>query len=191
MDQFSSTPTERSLYIGNALGCIIYGAFDCRVRISKFEEMAAIGIQLCITLKTVYLLTSNPTHDKAGKRRRWFFIGYSVILLILMTFAFSTNVLAGQLMWIEHRDSPGGPFEYFLSQGSRWIGVLGSSTDIVGNFMGDALLVGERPDTIIVLTLLSDLPVLHYLELHLGGSSTDFNIPRLHKWVNWYFASQR
>jgi hypothetical protein len=48
----------------------------------------------------------------------------------------------GQLMWIEHRGFPGGPFSYYLSQGSSWTQVLGSSMDIVGNFMGDALLVG-------------------------------------------------
>jgi hypothetical protein len=54
----------------------------------------------------------------------------------------------GQLMWIEHRDFPGGPFPYYLSQGNNWIEVLGSSTDIAGNFMGDALLVSvdEPPD---------------------------------------------
>jgi len=84
-----------------------------------------------------------------GRRGDQFLIGYSVILLILVTFAFFTNVLMGQLMWIEHRDFPGGPFSYYLSQGSGWIEVLGSSTDIAGNFMGDALLVGagEPPDT--------------------------------------------
>jgi len=104
---------------------------------------ARIGILLCITSTSVYLLASNPTHDKEGKRRNQFLIGYSITLLILMTFASSTNVLMGQLMWIEHRDFPGGPFSYFLSHGSSWIQVLGSATDIVGNFMGDALLVSE------------------------------------------------
>jgi hypothetical protein len=60
-----------------------------------------------------------------------------------MTFAFSTNfVLMGQLMWIEHLDFSGGPFSYYLSQGSSWMEVLGSSTDIVGNFMS----AGEPPD---------------------------------------------
>ena len=105
---------------------------------------ARIGIQLCITSASVYLLASNPTHDKVGKRRNQFLIGYSVILLILMTFAFSTPVLMGQLMWIEHRDFPGGPLSYLLSHGSSLI--VGLGTSIVGNFMGDALLVGEPSD---------------------------------------------
>ena len=104
---------------------------------------ARIGIQLCVTSVSVYLLASNPTHDKVGKRRNQFLIGYSVILLILMTFAFSTPVLMGQLMWIEHRDFPGGPFSYILSHASSWIARLSISTRIVGNFMGDALLVDE------------------------------------------------
>jgi len=103
---------------------------------------ARIGIQLCVSSASVYLIASNRTHDKVGKRRDQFLIGYSVILLILVTFAFFTNVLMGHLMWIEHRDFPGGPFYYYLSQGCSWVVVLGSSTDIAGNFMGDALLVG-------------------------------------------------
>ena len=107
---------------------------------------ARIGIQLCITSVSVHLLASDPTHDKVGKRRNQLLIGYSVILLILMTFALSTNVLMGQLMWIEHRDFPGGPFSYLLSHGSSWIEVLGTSTNLVGNFMGDALLVSEPSD---------------------------------------------
>jgi hypothetical protein len=104
---------------------------------------ARIGVLLSITFASVYLLASEPTHDKVVKRRNQALIGYSVILLILMAFALSANVLMGQLMWIEHRDFPGGPFSYMLSHASSWIEVLGSSTDIVANFMGDALLVGE------------------------------------------------
>lgn len=103
---------------------------------------ARTGVLLCITFASVYLLASDPTHDKVVKRRNRFLIGYSVILLVLMAFALSANVLMGQLMWIEHRDFPGGPFSYMLSYSNSWWEVLGSSTDIVANFMGDALLVG-------------------------------------------------
>jgi hypothetical protein len=62
-------------------------------------------------------------------------------LLILLTFATATNLLQGQLMWINHRDYPGGPYAYFLSTTDSWFETLGTATDVVANIMADALLV--------------------------------------------------
>jgi len=47
----------------------------------------------------------------------------------------------GQLMWIQHRDDPGGPYAYFVASANSWFETLGTATDIVANIMSDALLV--------------------------------------------------
>lgn len=64
-----------------------------------------------------------------------------MILLILMTFAFATNAVMGQLMWINHRNDEGGPLAYFAASTNSWFETLGTSLDVVANIMADALLV--------------------------------------------------
>ncbi|KAL0562817.1 hypothetical protein V5O48_019261, partial [Marasmius crinis-equi] len=61
-------------------------------------------------------------------------------MLVCMTFALATNGLAGQMMWIEHRDVEGGPYQQFLDTASDWENVTGTAFDQFGNFLGDLLL---------------------------------------------------
>lgn len=98
------------------------------------------GILLCITFSSIYLLMVIKG-SKEERRRNHSYIAYSAVLLILLTFAFATNGLQGQLMWINHRDYPGGPYAYFLASTNSWFETLGTATDIVANVMADALLV--------------------------------------------------
>jgi hypothetical protein len=62
-------------------------------------------------------------------------------MLILTTFAMSANQLMGELMWIEHRNAPGGPFVYYSENSTLWFNILGTTSCIVGNYLNDALLV--------------------------------------------------
>ena len=57
----------------------------------------------------------------------------------------AANQLMGQFMWIEHRNYPGGPFNYYLENSTLWINVFGTATCIVGNYLNDALLVLRVP----------------------------------------------
>ena len=70
-----------------------------------------------------------------------FYVIYGFVMLFLTTFAMAANQLMGQLMWIEHRNFPGGPFNYYLLNSTLWINILGSAACIVGNYLNDALLV--------------------------------------------------
>jgi hypothetical protein len=53
----------------------------------------------------------------------------------------SANQIMGQFMWIEHRNFPGGPFEYYVENSTLWINILGTTACIVGNYLNDALLL--------------------------------------------------
>ena len=70
-----------------------------------------------------------------------FYVIYGFVMLILFAFAMAANQIMGQLMWIEDRNFPGGPFDYYMANSTLWINILGTATCIVGNYMNDALLV--------------------------------------------------
>lgn len=69
------------------------------------------------------------------------YITYGTVILILLTIDISTNAIFGQLMWIEHRDVPGGPAAYMGENLTLWVNTLGTASGVAVNFMGDALLV--------------------------------------------------
>jgi len=130
---------ERSLYIGNALGYILYGiSIRLHVGASVFINHL-LGLQLYMAWHSIILLKEirGPTH----RRIRNGYISYTISMVILMAFALAANALMGQLMWIEHRNDPGGPMQYYTEKSTVWFNVLGSVTDIFADFMSNALLV--------------------------------------------------
>ncbi|PAV21721.1 hypothetical protein PNOK_0167800 [Pyrrhoderma noxium] len=62
-------------------------------------------------------------------------------MVVIYAFAFSSDALYGQLMWIEHRDFPGGPVAYFIANSSIWDQDLGTTAAMVTNWLGDGLLL--------------------------------------------------
>ncbi|KAI0311940.1 hypothetical protein OF83DRAFT_706170 [Amylostereum chailletii] len=111
---------ERALYVGIAFAGILY------------------GVILCIGFTAIHYLLKRR---RASWRSQLFTISYVVIMLVCFTFAYVANAYMGQLMWIEHRDFPGGPYVYYLAKSTLWINVLGSATDILANILGDAYLL--------------------------------------------------
>ncbi|KAJ8076158.1 hypothetical protein PM082_022143 [Marasmius tenuissimus] len=115
---------ERCFYIGNLLQSFMY------------------GITVYLAYSSISMLRSNqPLSKGQTKGSRQFLIIYVIAITISMTFALATNGLAGQMMWIEHRDVEGGPYMYFLITASNWTNVLGTAMDMFGNFLGDLLLL--------------------------------------------------
>lgn len=119
-----TAPFERSLYVGNALGGILY------------------GIQIYLVFHSCYILLDSKSGFQGWKSPTVkFYVIYGIAMLVLTTFAMAANMLLGQLMWIEHRDFPGGPFAYYVANSTLWINILGTTASIVGNYMNDALLL--------------------------------------------------
>lgn len=113
----SSLKFERCFYVGNILGAIIY------------------GVQIYIAINSIRLLarSSRTFYSK-------FLVGYVILMTICMTVAIAATAFAGQAMWIDHRDFPGGPFAYHRSTSSNWFNALGTACVMFANFMGDGLL---------------------------------------------------
>lgn len=99
------------------------------------------GLQFAMFCQSAYYQLKDARHSPRSNR---FYIAYGAVLLILITFATSANAVFGQLMWIEHRDYPGGPAAYFNDNASIWVQTLGSAADVTGNIMGDGLLVSAH-----------------------------------------------
>ncbi|KAJ7596333.1 hypothetical protein C8J56DRAFT_722979, partial [Mycena floridula] len=65
----------------------------------------------------------------------------SSLLLALITVYVVMNTAVGELMWIDHRDTPGGPILYFLSILSRWWHIVGDAAGQATNIVADGLLI--------------------------------------------------
>lgn len=139
----------------------------CLVQRSKLNGLLLIafpsGLQFAMFCQSAYFLLRGPQHDR---KSNYFYIAYGAVILILITFATSANAVFGQLMWIEHRDYPGGPANYFMENAAIWVETLGSAADVTGNVMGDALLVSAH------LTSLSNVQSLISLGQYLFCSCT-------------------
>ncbi|THU95088.1 hypothetical protein K435DRAFT_779137 [Dendrothele bispora CBS 962.96] len=116
----ASLTFERCLYIGNILGGIIY------------------GLELYIAFNCMYLLLHDPSRSQVHRN---FYITYVIVMMLSQTISFASNAGVGQLMWIEHRDFPGGPIAYFNATSTDWNNVIGTIFIEVTNFMGDLLLL--------------------------------------------------
>ncbi|KAF7330354.1 hypothetical protein MVEN_02473700 [Mycena venus] len=112
-------PLERSWYIGLVMFAILY------------------GIELCMCFMSFYFLWTSPKNEKS----RYFYIAYSGVLLVLITIALASNEFFGQMMWIEHRDFPGGPVAYFTANIAAWYNTFGTAADVTANVLGDGLML--------------------------------------------------
>lgn len=105
--------------------------------VNRVADSLLAGIQLCMFFLTNYFVIYHPS-----KRSSSFYIVYSAALLFLWTIALACNAIFGELVWIDHRDVPGGPAAYFDENISAWYNTLGTAAGVCLNFLGDALLVG-------------------------------------------------
>lgn len=141
---------ERSLYVGNALGAILYGENILAGRglmfIPKITRLllSPSGVQLTLCFQSIYFLsrcTSSGAPDPTKRRRNIFYIAYSLVLAVIVAIGLAANFVFGQFIWINHRDVPGGPPVFFEENTNAWYNTFGTSAGAAGIFMGDALLV--------------------------------------------------
>ncbi|TFK71054.1 hypothetical protein BDN72DRAFT_895911 [Pluteus cervinus] len=154
-------PLERSFYIGNMFGGLMF------------------GIQTWIAFQSIYLLRKFPSQDR---RTKVAYITFTTVLLLLLCMSYVANALMGEFMWIERRSSPGGPVAWYLEHSSIWFNVLGTSTDVTANLMGDSFLLyrcyvmwSDRLWVLILPALLllasNTLAIISVVQSALPGSS--------------------
>ncbi|KAF8841497.1 hypothetical protein BDN67DRAFT_1010570 [Paxillus ammoniavirescens] len=96
------------------------------------------GVELVLYFKTMQLLLGN-----SGKRKRsdLFYAFFSTMMLFLISIWLVTQVIFNERMWIEFRDYPGGPGQYWADHISDWYTDFGSTAQIMLQLMTDALMI--------------------------------------------------
>ena len=79
--------------------------------------------------------------NKETPGRKKLYIWYSLIQLLLVTVQLCLNIVTGKLMWIDHRDTPGGPVGYYVSSNSNGLRICVISCVLLSMGMTDGLLV--------------------------------------------------
>ncbi|PBK74213.1 hypothetical protein ARMSODRAFT_951814 [Armillaria solidipes] len=110
---------ERGFYVGITLGAILY------------------GVEIVLFFQSMYYLV----YSTAETKTKILYNAYGTVLFILATISVVANGYFGQLVWIEHRDFPGGSGAYFLANVSLWLNTFGTVADAAANVFGDALLL--------------------------------------------------
>jgi hypothetical protein len=87
--------------------------------------------------QSVYYLNAGP----GSRKSKNFYVGYSVVLMLLITIALACNQQYGLEMWINHRDVEGGPAAYFVENIAIWYNTLGTAADVTANVLGDGLML--------------------------------------------------
>jgi hypothetical protein len=136
-DNIDNTSFQISTYIATNLSEVLYGESNGPYPPSD-TSLVHTGIELVLYFKTMQLLLSGR-----GKRKRsdLFYAFFSTIMLFLISVWLVTQVIFNERMWIEFRDYPGGPAQYWSDHISDWYIDFGSTAMIVLQLMTDALMV--------------------------------------------------
>ncbi|THV02666.1 hypothetical protein K435DRAFT_852690 [Dendrothele bispora CBS 962.96] len=97
------------------------------------------GLLVWIVFQSVYFLIALP--PRRGGRVQTFYVVYSLTIFAFMTADKACNLILADRMWIDHRNSEGGPLAYFAIHLQDWYNVFGSATAMFVNFLGDGLLL--------------------------------------------------
>lgn len=98
-----------------------------------------VGIQLTLYLSCAIFLWSDR---RARSARFLFLLGYITVLILIATFFAAVQARTTEETYVDNRNFPGGPWQYFLSTEYLPINVMFYSTFIAGTFLADLLMVG-------------------------------------------------
>ncbi|EIW80929.1 hypothetical protein CONPUDRAFT_153469 [Coniophora puteana RWD-64-598 SS2] len=110
---------ERSLYVGNALSCILY------------------GFNLHAYFATVLALKNS----KSRSVPRIFYNVFGGIMLLFVTCALVTSELRGQFAWIDQRGQSGGPEAYLQQNVTEWYVTISSVATLLADAMSNGLMM--------------------------------------------------
>ena len=86
----------------------------------------------------VYCVANRPAGHRKGQK---FYVIYGGILLSLTTIEVALDALWGELMWIDHRNYPGGPLGFYQASEVAWYTAFACAAGVTANILGDGLLV--------------------------------------------------
>ena len=95
-------------------------------------------MEVCTFFASVYCIFHRPSNYR---KRQKFYIIYGAILFALVTIEVSMNAMWGTLMWIDHRNDPGGPVKFYGVSEGEWYNAVDLTAHATANVLADGLLV--------------------------------------------------
>lgn len=100
--------------------------------------MSFYGVEVFIYAFSTHLILCLPPSTRKG---RLFYVYLGAVILVLVTVVVFTDAVFLQLMWINHRNDPGGPLGFLAENSSVWWQTLGTGCNELTNLIGDGLLL--------------------------------------------------
>ncbi len=75
------------------------------------------------------------------RKRYKLYIVYGAILFVLVTIEVALDAMWGTLMWISHRNYPGGPLGFYGVSEGAWYNAVDLTAHATANILADGLLV--------------------------------------------------
>ena len=82
------------------------------------------GIFFLLTVQATVALVQKPRYPSQVAHNRWILLSYVWITFILATVGFAGNALYTQMIWIDLRNTPGGPTALILNELNYWINIM-------------------------------------------------------------------
>jgi hypothetical protein len=95
-------------------------------------------MEIFIFFAAVYCVRHWPSGNRKSQK---YYVAHGGILLALSTIEVVVDTTWGRLMWIEHRNDPGGPLGFYSASVSTWYCILGVAACAMANILGDGFLV--------------------------------------------------
>ena len=95
-------------------------------------------MEMFIFFTAVYCVRHQTSRNRKSQK---YYVTHGGILLALTTIEVVVDTTWGRLMWIDHRNDPGGPLGFYSASVSTWYCILGVAACAMANILGDGLLV--------------------------------------------------
>ncbi|KAF8587765.1 hypothetical protein K439DRAFT_1337087 [Ramaria rubella] len=116
---------------------------------SRFDGMildgVSYGILFVLTVQCTYALMNKSQYAggslKTETRSRWLLLLYIFVTFTLATVGFAGNAKYSQMIWIDLRDSPGGPEELIINELGFWENRMALTSYYIMSWIMDVLLI--------------------------------------------------
>lgn len=129
---------ERGFIAGGFLGGVGYGKLYDAIQNQWLKK--STGIQFTLYLSCAMFLWNDR---RARSGRFIFLLVYITVLIIIATIFAAVQARTTEETYVDNRNFPGGPWQYFLSTEYLPINVMFYATFIAGTFLADLLMVGD------------------------------------------------
>ncbi|KAF5378251.1 hypothetical protein D9757_009144 [Collybiopsis confluens] len=136
---------ERAILVGDALSEMVYGAV------------------VVVFLRTMYILLRRKRSPEEGAK--WPLVTFTLLLFSLGTIFIGMDLHSLQLMFIDHREYPGGPIAYTLSQYGQAITVFPNVCAVAAEWLADGYMLYRCLVIFRLKLYIVALPVLMYLSV--------------------------